>query len=389
MHHSEDIWGLFDLVGRASTDIGRARFDRILEHVVRVFEADGGSLFLREAGGDHHPLVSKAGDLSKMPWTAEIVPGEGIAGTAIMECQPLLIGDPSQESLLKSSITRRKEIATSLVLPLEGRANDVLGVLCLSRRASHQPFTADDLQKGKSLAGYLALAVANAQMMRDLQDMERMKRMAEIGQMTASIAHEIRNPLTGIRSAAQMVRSNPELADEFGEIIESEARRLNGLCDDFLAFAKPLALHPAPTDLGVLVRLVCGLLQPQFDQARIALVVRAPEKPVRREVDESRIKQVLSNLVLNALQASQAGSRVTVALSSGGTITVEDEGVGMDAETVGRLFSAFFTTKPSGTGLGLSMVQKIVEAHGGEVKVTSEPRVGSRFEIVFSERNAA
>lgn len=388
MHQTEEIWGLFELVGRTSGDRDRDYFDGILQHVVGVFQADGGSLFLLDADSQSYPLVSKAGDLSQMPWDAAIRAGEGIAGTAITSRQPLLIGDPSKELLLKASTARRKEIASSLVLPLLGPNDDVLGVLCLSRRAIREPFTSDELTKGNGLASYLALAVANARLIRDLQGLERMKRLAEIGQMTASIAHEIRNPLTGIRSAAQMIRSNPELADEFGEIIEHEAQRLNALCDDFLAFAKPLTIAPATCDLGAITRKVCGLFQSQFEKARVQLIVRVPQEPLNREVDEPRLNQVISNLVLNALQASRPGDRVTVSLEHSGRIVIEDEGVGMTRETVDKLFSAFFTTKPSGTGLGLSMVQKIVSAHGGEVKVTSEPDAGSRFELVFPGRAA-
>lgn len=212
----------------------------------------------------------------------------------------------------------------------------------------------------------------------------RLKRLAEVGQMTASIAHEIRNPLTGIRSAARMIRESPDLSDEFAEIIETESIKLSGLCEDFLEFARPLRLSREAASLGPIIKHVARTLQADFDSAEVELVIDVPELDQRVMLDQSRMEQVLRNLMLNALQATAKGGRVKVSAGPF-AIAVEDTGCGMDQETLGRLFSPFYTTKPQGTGLGLSTVRKILDAHEASIDVQSEPGKGTRFDIQFHQ----
>lgn len=220
------------------------------------------------------------------------------------------------------------------------------------------------------------------------REMDRLNRLAEIGQMTAAIAHEIRNPLTGIRSAAQMIRELPEAADEFTAIIEHEAMKLNELCTQFLGFAKPIHLRHEPVDLREAIERTVKLMARQFEEKQVRLDVEIDAQLPIIEGDQLRWEQVLQNLMLNALQASEPGSRVSVGASMNG-IWVEDQGTGMTQEQVQRLFSPFFTTKAQGTGLGLSTVKKIVDAHGAQIRVQSQRGNGTRFEIEFPLRRAA
>lgn len=220
------------------------------------------------------------------------------------------------------------------------------------------------------------------------REFDRLNRLAEIGQMTAAIAHEIRNPLTGIRSAAQMIRQLPEAADEFTAIIEHEAMKLNELCNQFLGFAKPIHLRHEPVDLGQAIHRTERLMRSQYDEKQVVLDVEIGDQLPKIEGDQLRWEQVLQNLMLNALQASKPGSRVVVGASMGG-FWVEDQGEGMSHDQVQRLFSPFFTTKPQGTGLGLSTVKKIVDAHDAQIRVESQAGQGTRFDIEFSARRAA
>lgn len=212
------------------------------------------------------------------------------------------------------------------------------------------------------------------------REMARVRRLAEIGQMTAAIAHEIRNPLTGIRSAAQMIRTSPDMAEEMGSVIEDEAVRLNNLCESFLEFARPIELNLEPTDLGSVALRVERLEAPSFaaEDKNLSLVLSdaLPTKPI----DGARIQQVMLNLVRNAREASRPGSSVVLTLRPDG-FSVQDSGIGMDDAQISQLFSPFFTTKPHGTGLGLSTVRKIVDAHGGEVGVVSRPGQGTTIDV--------
>jgi len=210
----------------------------------------------------------------------------------------------------------------------------------------------------------------------------RLNRLAEIGQMTATIAHEIRNPLTGIRSAAQMVSISPEDAQTFGRVIEQESIKLNALCDEFLDFAKPISIKRKAVNLGELAKRLAAAHFRQFHACKVQLELEIESGEPTIDLDELRIEQVIRNLLLNALQASGPEDVVRVEVRKWG-IAVEDHGCGMSPEIVDRLFTPFFTTKAQGTGLGLSTCRKIVEAHGGLLRVTSNPGKGTRFEVVL------
>lgn len=219
------------------------------------------------------------------------------------------------------------------------------------------------------------------------RELGRVRRLAEIGQMTAAVAHEIRNPLTGIRSAAQMVQSVSEEACEYGKIIEEEALKLNSLCDQFLEFARPVALNIRDFDPADSVRRVCDQHRPEFERAEVQLDVRTrPGSSVKG--DPNRFEQVVRNLVINAMQACGRGGRVTVSMDSEG-LRVSDTGPGIDPSTLDKLFTPFFTTKPQGTGLGLSTVKKIVDAHGWDVHVESAPGRGTTFSLELGLEKAA
>jgi len=220
------------------------------------------------------------------------------------------------------------------------------------------------------------------------RELARVTRLAEIGQMTAAIAHEIRNPLTGIRSAAQIVQDAPGEVAEFGRIIEREALKLNSLCDEFLEFAKPLNLRLERLDLVDAISRIAAEYRADFAKHSVGLRVYLDSGAPKIKADPMRIEQVLRNLILNALQASRAGGVVTISLTRD-RISIEDEGHGIEVDVVEKLFTPFFTTKANGTGLGLSNVRKILDAHGWPINVHSRPGSGTRFEIAFRERQVA
>lgn len=213
-----------------------------------------------------------------------------------------------------------------------------------------------------------------------IEEVSRLSRLAEIGQMTAAIAHEIRNPLTGIRSSAQMIGQLAPDAEELADIIEQEAIKLNTLCDEFLEFARPLALRIADCTLGSIAKSMATQYARDFEAAGVAFFLDiARDEPVLA-IDPLRIEQVMRNLILNALQACAPGQWVRLTIGKG-WFKVADSGKGMEQDTVHRLFTPFFTTRPQGTGLGLSNVRKIIDAHGGSISVESAPLAGTTFQV--------
>ena len=341
-----------------------AYLKRVLEVATRCFRTSGASIFLEE-GGVYH-LAAKLGPAVRTPDGAVIQKGIGLAGEAIELAQPKIITDG-----------QRTDIGSSLIVPLMDGGN-CIGVLNMARSHDEPVFGEEDLRYAEGVAGQIALAVHNAKLFASGREYDRLKRLAEVGQMTAAIAHEIRNPLTGILGAAKMIQEAPELTEEMANIIELETMKLNLLCDEFLDFARPIRLEPEDEDLGEVVRTTTSLLETAFEEASVGLLVTAVN--LRKSVDRRRIEQVLRNLVLNALQATPKGGTVWVDVFDWG-FSVRDTGAGMSEEQQANLFSPFFTTKSNGTGLGLSIVKKIVQAHGGHISVTSALGSGTTFEV--------
>jgi len=215
------------------------------------------------------------------------------------------------------------------------------------------------------------------------------ERLAAVGTMAAGLAHEIRNPLNAAslhvtlleRSLAASASTN-DTAREAAVVLRGELKRLSSLLNEFLEFARPRPLRMAPASLGALVASVAELLRPDAVTAQVTLVYERPAREVWAELDEERMRQVLINLIRNAIEAAK--DRVTLRVrrvNSSAEFDVEDDGPGIPDGT--PIFDAFFTTKESGTGLGLSIVHRIVDDHGGSVRVQSVPG-----ETVFTVRLA-
>lgn len=212
-------------------------------------------------------------------------------------------------------------------------------------------------------------------------------RMAAIGQISAAVAHEIRNPLNGIKGAQDILlerfsKDDPEY--RFVEIVRREMDRLNGIITDFLEFARPREPEIITTNAANVARSVTDLCRPQA-AARQATVVFVEENTgLTARMDADQIRQALLNLTLNAIESCGAGGAVTLSVAEerGHVVfRVRDTGIGIGAEAAEKLFEPFFTTKNSGTGLGLSVSSRIVEKHGGEIDYASEPGKGTVFEI--------
>jgi signal transduction histidine kinase len=231
---------------------------------------------------------------------------------------------------------------------------------------------------------YRATAESLAQANRDLREsgeqLRRAERLSALGEIAAGLAHEIRNPLAGVKGALEIVSSRtakgtPEA--EFSAIATRELHRLEALVQEFLDFARPRPPRVRPTVLLDVARRVAALLGPQAEQAGVAIELEAPPGTQPVSADPEQIEQVLMNVVLNAIQASPRGRRVVVRQAAAGILEVADRGPGVSAEAAARLFEPFFTTKERGTGLGLAISQRIVAAHGGEIRVQAREGGGT------------
>lgn len=226
---------------------------------------------------------------------------------------------------------------------------------------------------------------------RDLRDsrehVRRADRLSALGEIAAGLAHEIQNPLAGVKGALEIIASRvaqgtPEA--EFADIGSKELARLEGLVSEFLTYARPHDPALRPSDVHEIVERVAALLRSQAERKGVTLVFeRAVALPLL-SLDPEQITQVIFNVVLNAIQATGAGGHVRIRESvepGWGVIGVIDEGSGFPPEHALRLFDPFFTTKPRGTGLGLAISQRIVTAHRGTIEALPGSPSGSVFRI--------
>lgn len=216
-------------------------------------------------------------------------------------------------------------------------------------------------------------------------------RLAGVGELAAGLAHEIRNPLASIAGSSQMLRESAASSGESAallDIIGRESQRLNGLITDFLAYAGPSQRNTMRLDVAVLLRDVAEAVRAGEAREKGVAVELAPLEPLPVEGDGEQLKQVMWNLVRNAVQAAPPGGKVTI----GGfgqirhgiryvVATVADTGGGISPGTLEKIFNPFFTTKEGGTGLGLSISQRIVHQHKGFIEVRQPPGKGCVFSV--------
>jgi two-component system, NtrC family, sensor histidine kinase HydH len=247
----------------------------------------------------------------------------------------------------------------------------------------------DEVQRTQEAAE--RLAESNRNLRHAQVSLRRSERLAALGQLTAGLAHELRNPLGTIKASAEMLtkdstRCRPEVMSEMTGYIVSEVDRVNGLIASFLDFARPLHIRPIAADLHAVID---DVVRRQSDLARsrdLTLSVRTNDGPLSFLFDPDLLKSAISNLVQNAIEASAPGRTVEIRAENRDEavmIFVTDHGEGIQPQHLENIFNPFFTTKPHGTGLGLAIVSKIIDEHQGRINVFSEAGRGTTFEVTL------
>jgi signal transduction histidine kinase len=221
------------------------------------------------------------------------------------------------------------------------------------------------------------------------EQLRRADRMSALGQLSAGMAHEIRNPLGAIQGAVEILRDDYDPQDakyEFIQILLKETDRLNKIVQEFLGFAKPKEPDLQQADLNEELESVLVLTAQEARKSGIRVDKRLDPSVGKQRLDAGLLKQAFLNLILNALQAMPQGGVLTVesGLRNGMLVVrIADTGVGISEENRKRLFSPFFTTKKNGTGLGLAITYRIIENHHGTIDVASEPGKGATFTVTI------
>jgi signal transduction histidine kinase len=269
---------------------------------------------------------------------------------------------------------------------------------------SHDP--ASDTQKILEMLLYLAVGLTTGSLVSRLKGTQRQlqgsleqlrstedqliraARLAAVGRLSAGLAHEIRNPLASIKGSAEL------LADDFPpghrkrrllDVLVDEADRLNHVLTRFLAFARPRPLERQVFEVGPEVEAVVALLQGQKEGKPVRFIVDpGPSAPTRIRGDREQLRQVLLNVLINASQAAGEGGTVRIrCLTTEGSLrfSVHDSGSGFTPEALENAFTPFFTTKDQGSGLGLAISHRIVESHGGRIRIANHEDGGGWVEI--------
>jgi PAS domain S-box-containing protein len=238
------------------------------------------------------------------------------------------------------------------------------------------------------------------------EQLRRSQHLAALGQIAAGVAHEIRNPLNSIRGFAQLLQElvgKGGQQEEYAQIILEEVDRMNRIVQDLLDYSRQRELTLAPVPMDTLIADLVRDMQPEAKAGNVALSVAKADNILPNVMGNSdKLRQVLRNIFMNAVQACDKGGSVTINMSMREeraidskhqniadapvrrmlAVAVEDTGGGIDPAVIGKIFDPFFTQKDSGTGLGLSISQKIIDQHSGRIEVKSEMGKGSTFTVL-------
>jgi signal transduction histidine kinase len=228
------------------------------------------------------------------------------------------------------------------------------------------------------------------------EQLRRAERLSALGELSAMLAHEIRNPLGAIRGTAEILRddfSPGERKYEFLEILINETDRLNRVVEDFLTLARPLQVERETCDLMAELQDTMTLVSGEAAKRGVRLDLAPSALPLVRG-NREKLRQVFLNLLLNGVQATGRGGTVTITAAhcsagegkpAGVEISFADTGEGIDPTALPLIFEPFFTTKTGGTGLGLAITQKIIESHGGKIEVESSVGKGTIIHVRLPE----
>ena len=258
------------------------------------------------------------------------------------------------------------------------------------------------VMKGSAAAGELVVSLKDVTELMELQErVGRESRLMALGRVAASVAHEIRNPLGAIEGFGMLLerdlKDSPQLLRLASKTVYA-ARQLNSVVSNLLSYTRELRVELAPCDAAALAEEALEFVKPMADDRKTRIEIEKPEsgKPLIALVDQRQFKQVLVNLMMNAMDACphRGGGLVKIACKrqSGplkARIEVIDNGTGVPASLKKRIFEPFFTTKDGGTGLGLSLCQRIVEAHGGAISEDGAEGQGARFIIELKSADAS
>jgi len=319
-----------------------------------------------------------------------------LIGRVDADGNPIVINATGPGEVEAQALLSTLGLGSAILIPI-ARAN-LHSVLFAARDASVTPFRGADLEMFFVLARQAVVAMENARLYEDLRDyvrrveesqqaLLRVEKMAAAGRLTASIAHEVNNPLQSVQNCLHLAGHesvSPEKRKEYFELAKKELDRLMKTMQRMLDFYRPGAVRVEAVDLLDLLNHVLSLTSQQLSQKNIAVKTELPKSlPIIYAVS-SQVQQIFFNLILNSLDAMTGGGELTIkarAIKNGVEMTFEDNGPGIPEDRRENIFEPFFSTKEGGTGLGLTVSYNIVTAHGGTLDLINGHGSGACFRL--------
>jgi signal transduction histidine kinase len=359
-----DLPALLDLIANSARETTDSEASSIL-----LLDSKSGELYFEAASG--------SGEAIKRV----VVPQDSsIAGWVCRSGEPLIIADTSRDTRFYKQADAQTAFTTRSILAVPLKVKDkTIGCLEAVNKCGSESFSQEDIEILNTLAAQAAVAIQNARL------------FAQSDQI-ADMVHELRTPLTGIVAYSELLlRPNlkPEMVVQFAETINKESTRLAQFINDFLDLARLQSgrtrIAHQPVEMDRLVREVVQLIQPQASQRGLTLTGQVPDNLPLVKGDPERLKQVMINLVSNAIKYNREGGRVEIIVGAddgGMRVQIKDTGKGIPPDALPHLFEKFYRVPDSegwaqGTGLGLSIVKQLVEAHGGQIMAESQVGVGT------------
>ncbi len=300
--------------------------------------------------------------------------------------------------LARSVLDTLQALHAGICIPLVGQ-NEILGLWNLHDESGLETYSAEEIALLLAIGEQAAINIDNSRVFDRIRERDR---LAVLGEMSAGLAHEIRNPLGAIKGAAQYLDPSAVGEDiaEFLNIIIEEVDRLNNVVDQFLNYARPYRTRTEPTDINQVIEHTIKLVLPGLPEHNIELQTELEPDLPRMQANEQQLRQVLLNLINNSIEAMPQGGRLTIRTSqrrpipvpwqrrnprsASVQIEISDSGEGIPPDKLANIFVPFFTTKERGTGLGLAISQRMIENHEGEIRVRSTPGHGATFLILLN-----
>ena len=336
-------------------------------------------------------------------------PPDSIVARSVIEKKPFVIPDASKDPRVNPVLKEKFGLHSLVVIPILAKEK-ALGVIAADYVEPGKNIKADVLESVMIFAQQAGLAIHNAFRYQELKNFSeqmeekiqkttatlrkteaqliRSEKLAALGQLAAGIAHEIRNPLTSINILIHSLRdsfsSNNSHREDL-QVIEEEIDRINKIVDQFLRFARPSPPLLEKAEISSVFEETLQLLRPQIEKQRISVQKNFGSLPLIN-IDKEQMKQVVLNLLLNAIQAMPGGGRLQLAgrMPRGNRwiqLSIQDSGMGIPPQDMDKLFDPFFSTREGGIGLGLSIAHRIIDQHHGRIEVESTPEKGTLFTI--------